>query len=564
MSSGTAGLAQASQEMCISAGTLRTQTQVLASQDGSISRTDIALDALLFSRELLAEPDSYWLGFQLVGTSMTNGEDAIAPLFYSVPFAIQINRKSGAWLSQIINAKLKAGDSDSLLAIYQILHSLPSALLSPGESRIVAEADSVGSVLVRYESPTLGQVIRSRERYQSYGGAQGNGLIESAEIKEDIAKIIELRCAMKDFEGRSKVSVYMTGDMAFLTDQTTLLQPIKDAVIPTDLRLATLDHDPRRWVPIDITTIYPPEKRQPLASSDQFLKQLSALDSADIDTDSLRALLFNNDEFLLAIKQELGANGYSQDFEEELLLQIGLANSQKARQLLTEVIADDLFETKTRFGGIMGLKYTQDALEPEARAALLDFSALSNLNPSDQQLADSTLMVLGIIARETEDSVLESLLIDRLNTGGEERRLMVAMTALGNAGSQDSARVLGDFLSSESSALSARAANSLGQIKSDTAKGLLTDSLHRESRPEVLSSVIASLGESNLTVTEVVQLQAKTSANEALVVRRAAVEAISKQAARLPEAKTALKDLMTETTDRQSLKHIMSGLYGGD
>ena len=67
MSSGTAGLAQASQEMCISAGTLRTQTQVLASQDGSISRTDIALDALLFSRELLAEPDSYWLGFQLVG-----------------------------------------------------------------------------------------------------------------------------------------------------------------------------------------------------------------------------------------------------------------------------------------------------------------------------------------------------------------------------------------------------------------------------------------------------------------------------------------------------------------
>jgi len=141
---------------------------------------------------------------------------------------------------------------------------------------------------------------------------------------------------------------------------------------------------------------------------------------------------------------------------------------------------------------------------------------------------------------------------------------MVAMTALGNAGSQDSARVLGDFLSSESSALSARAANSLGQIKSDTAKGLLTDSLQRESRPEVLSSVIASLGESNLTVTEVVQLQAKTSASEALVVRRAAVEAISKQAARLPEAKTALKDLMTETTDRQSLKHIMSGLYGGD
>ena len=79
-----------------------------------------------------------------------------------------------------------------------------------------------------------------------------------------------------------------------------------------------------------------------------------------------------------------------------------------------------------------------------------------------------------------------------------------------------------------------------------------------------MGSVIASLGESNLTVTEIVQLQAKTSTSEALVVRRAAVEAISKQAAHLPEAKAALKDLMTETTDRQSLKHLMSGLYGGD
>ena len=562
--SGAAGFAQAPNEQCISAGTLSTQTQVLASQDGSINRSDTALNAILFSRELLSETDSYWLGFQLVGTSIANREDAISPLFYSVPFAIQINRKSGAWLSEIINAKLKADDRDSLLAIYQILHSLPSTLLAPGEARMVAEQDSVGSVLVRYESPMLGQVIRSRERYQSYGGAQGNGLIESAEIKEDVAKIVELRCAMKDFEGRSKVSVYLTGDMSFLTDQTTRLQPIKDAVIPSDLRLATLDHDPRRWTPIDITTVYPPAKRQPLASSDQFLEQLSALDSADIDTESLRALLFDNDEFLLAIKQELEASGFSQDFEEELLLQIGLANSQKARQLLTEVIADDLFETKTRFGGIMGLKYTEDALEPEAREALLDFSALSNLNPSDQQLADSTLMVLGVIARETEDSVLESMLIDRLNTGGNERRVMVAMTALGNAGSQASAQVLGDFLNSKSPALSARAANSLGQIKSDTAKNLLTDSLQRESRPEVLSSVIASLGESNLTATEVVQLQAKSSASEALVVRRAAAEAISKQAAHLPEAKAVLKDLMVETTDQQTLQSIMRGLYGGD
>ena len=556
------GGAQGSDVACVAAGTLSTQTQVLVSQDGSISRSEVAFDATLFSRELISEPDSYWLGFQLIDTFIATEAGTTEPLFYSVPFAIQIDRMSGAWLSEIINAKLKAEDEDRLLAVYRTLHSLPSALLLPGETRIVAETDSVGSALTRYESPTQSQVIRSRERYQSYGNGQGEGLIESAIIEEDLAKISELECAMKVFDGRSKVKVDITGGMSFLTDQKTLLQPIKGATIPSDLRLATLNEDPRIWALMDIAAVYPPAKRQPLASSEQFLEMLVALDSGDIDTEKLRALLFDNDEFLLAIKEALGASTFSQDFEEELLLRIGQADSQRARQLLTALISDNLFTPKTRFGSIMALRYTNKKLEPEARDALLAFT-LSNLSPSDQQLADSTLLILGSIAGDTQDGELESMLVDRLNSVGDKRRTMVTMTALANAGSKAGALALGDFLDSNSSALSARAAVSLGQIKSETAKQLLTDSLHRESRPEVLSSVIASLGESNLTATELVLLKTRTSPTEPLVVRRAAVQAISKQASHLPEAKAALKDLMIETTDRQSLEHIMTGLFGG-
>jgi HEAT repeat protein len=554
--------AQGSDVACVAAGTLSTQTQVLVSQDGSISRSEVAFDATLFSRELISEPDSYWLGFQLIDTSIATEAGTTEPLFYSVPFAIQIDRMSGAWLSEIINAKLKAEDEDRLLAVYRTLHSLPSALVSPGETRIVAETDSVGSALTRYESPTQSQIIRSRERYQSYGNGQSEGLIESAIIEEDLAKISELECAMRVFDGRSKVQVNITGGMSFLTDQKTLLQPIKGATIPSDLRLATLNEDPRIWALMDIAAVYPPAKRQPLASSEQFLEMLVALDSGDVDTEKLRALLFDNDEFLLAIKEALGASTFSQDFEEELLLRIGQADSQRARQLLTALISDNLFTPKTRFGSIMALRYTNKKLEPEARDALLAFT-LSNLSPSDQQLADSTLLILGSIAGDTQDGELESMLVDRLNSVGDKRRTMVTMTALANAGSKAGALALGDFLDSNSSALSARAAVSLGQIKSETAKQLLTDSLHRESRPEVLSSVIASLGESNLTATELVLLKTRTSPTEPLVVRRAAVQAISKQASHLPEAKAALKDLMIETTDRQSLEHIMTGLFGG-
>ena len=546
------GIAQDSDAECVAAGTLGTETIVFVSQNAQVSRSEVAFDSAIFSRELISEPDSYWLGFQLVDTVIATENGSTAPLFYTVPFAIQIDRISGAWLSEIINADLKTEDKDRLLAVYRILHSLPSTLLRQGESRTIEETDSVGAVVTRYESPVQGQIIRTRERYQSYGNTQGKGLIESAKILEDIAQLRELGCAMNAFEGRSKVQVDITGGMSILTDQKNLLQPIEGATIPSDLRLAALGEDPRTWAPIDIATVYPPAKRKPLASSDEFLDQLRALDSEDIDSDTLRALLFNNEEFLLAIKQELEANAFSQGFEEELLLRIGQADTQRSRQLLTEVISGNLATPKTRFGSIMALKYTGDKLEPEARDALLAFT-LSNLSANDQQLADSTLMVLGSIARDTQDGELEAMLVDRLNSAGDQRRTMVAMTALGNAGSEIGAQALGDFLTSDSSALSARAADALGQIKGDTAKQLLTDSLQKESRSEVLSSVITSLGESNLTLSELVQLKTKTASSEALIVRRAAVEAISKQVSHLPEAKSVLEDLMVETTDRQSL-----------
>ena len=53
--------------------------------------------------------------------------------------------------------------------------------------------------------PIPGRVIRSRERYQSYGNFQGNGLVATAKIEGDIAEISELQCAMRVFEGRAKV-----------------------------------------------------------------------------------------------------------------------------------------------------------------------------------------------------------------------------------------------------------------------------------------------------------------------------------------------------------------------
>ena len=149
-------------------------------------------------------------------------------------------------------------------------------------------------------------------------------------------------------------------------------------------------------------------------------------------------------------------------------------------------------------------------------------------------------------------------------SAGDESSALVALSALGNSGTESSGQILGRYLSDPSPSLRRQAAESLGQIPGDTAKLALAEHLSAERQPQVLGAMIESFGRRPLAREDLPPLIEKAVPSEPLAVRRAAISALAGQVPHLPEASSALRQIMTQTTDRQSLETIMGALYSGD
>ena len=129
----------------------------------------------------------------------------------------------------------------------------------------------------------------------------------------------------------------------------------------TNFALPLLPPDPRTWPPLTVADVYPRPVRRPLASAELFLEQLNRLGAVEVfDGEALKRLLFDNDDFLQSLRPTLANSGFSSDFEQELLLRLGQANSTNARGLLTSLITDDAVGPETRFGSLMGMRYSED------------------------------------------------------------------------------------------------------------------------------------------------------------------------------------------------------------
>ena len=97
------------------------------------------------------------MGYQFQNAGLQENDQIASPIFYTVPFAVRINRETGAFEEAVVNAPLKSEDEARLLALYDLLHSLPSELLDAQSPVLVRERDRVGVVETQYLSPRLGE-----------------------------------------------------------------------------------------------------------------------------------------------------------------------------------------------------------------------------------------------------------------------------------------------------------------------------------------------------------------------------------------------------------------------
>ena len=546
---------------CLAGGTYHSVSTVWFNDGTQGARTRVVIDGVLFTRPLKETEESRWLGLQFQGLTLEVDGKSQNQRFFQVPFAVELAKDTGAWLSTHVNGPLKAEDRDQLLALYRTLHAPPS-LTVPKEGMTTLERDSLGTVRVQYVTPKLGELERKKLAYESLlpSGAD-QALTESVAIEEDQTTLTEYACGFRSAAGRSLTEASFQGGMMVRTLQSLAVAWDGGLAPPPGLPLSTLDADPAKWPPVDLAWLYPPPAKTPLASAEAFLAALAQLDQENLDDAALKALLFNNSVFLEGLQAQFRQGVFSKAFQENLLLRLGQTDAPQARALLVGLAADESLTPSARFGSLMALRYSPSKIEPESLDALLDFSNLSNLSTDNQQLADSALMVLGEVARVTQDSTLTSRLTETLSNASSDSRRLIALNALANAGDETTVPLLGDYLAGGSPKVRARAAQALGGIRSDAAQTLLASQLEAAQPEAVRAAALEGLGRQNLDGSTLDGLARFTSASEPLTVRRAALRALAAQKAAHPEVATTLKALLPQTQDRESMETILRALY---
>ncbi len=559
----TAWAGRAAAESCLTAqrfDSLST-TQFSLPQGSSLSRLQI--QGLLLYRELLAGDDHYWIGLELVEPTLSlDGQDGSSPV-YSVPFAARISRGTGRVTDWHYNANLKPDDRDKLNGIYQTLHLNPAPADANPADYTLLEADTVGQYRARYVRLPDGMRLRSKEAYTRLRATSGS----TFDLSEVIVHADEFsfqgdRCWHTEVSGRSDIELRGGSDLSIRVRQRLLLERSQQP-IPASARLPELPLNPLEWPPIPDELIYPPEPREPLATVEDFLRELSALESAS--REELKAFLYDNDQYLLAIGEQIRAGLIADDFERSLLLAVGQADTAAAHQLLTDLAVDMELDDEARFRSLMALKYAENPIADADLEALFGYAENVELAGDDAEIANTAMLVLGIIAEQQGDSdfglALSEQLMTQLYATTSDDRAAALLTAVGNSGNLELVDGVSDFLERDDNTLRARAAEALGRLPSPAAEETLRDHLSSEPDTGVQVATLKAMGRQAMSSQSVDTVMEFAARDRDQQVRRAAIESLANQADSNPDIKPKLKQLMRGERDRRNLQTLMHAIY---
>ncbi|MEM0952986.1 MAG: HEAT repeat domain-containing protein [Pseudomonadota bacterium] len=558
-----AWVSQAAAESCLTAQDFKSvsATQFSLPDGSSVSRLE--LTGTLLYRELLAAEEFYWLGFELYQPSVRVDAESGSSPAYSVPFAAKIKRSTGRVSTWHYNADLKPEDREKLNGIYETLHLNPAPAGANPASYTVNEADTLGQYEARYLRLPDGTRTRSRQQYTRLRPSGGSAFnLSEAIVHSDEFTFRSDNCWHTKVTGRSDIELSGGNDLNIRVRQRLNVERLS-TVIPADARLPKLPMNPLDWPQIPLAEIYPPEPRNPLASVDDFLQRLATLDGAS--RQALKDFLYDNDIYLSAIGDQIRGDALSDDFEKRLLLMIGKADTPNAHALLADLAVDTALDDNARFRSLMALRYSENPIAESDLEMLFGYAENADLSGDDAEIANSAMMVLGIISRTQADCDFGQALSDRLMAQlyatTSDDRAAALLTAVGNSGDLDHVEGVGDYLDRDDPKLRARAADALGNLPSAESQEMLRKHLDAESNDRVKVNTLKALGKQELESQAVNTVFNYADRGQDDNIRRAAIETLANQAEANPDLKPRLKQLMKGERDRRNLQTLMKAIY---
>ena len=491
-----------------------------------------------------------------------------------MPFAVKVSNNSGEVLDYRFNAKLKAADQQKLIALYRAFHRAKPPENLQGDKYWIKERDDIGQYKSLYTVLADNKLKRNKLSYlestdtrQSTNAAKKLMQLEVANIISDEFIFENDKCWLTKTLGNSHIQVSSSdGNMNIEVLQTLSLNRSNQS-IPDDARLLQLPEDPNQWENLSTDWVYPKAPPQPLKNTEAFITALKSMDWLEGDRKTLLQFLYDNDQYLMSLKELISTKSIADPLESKLFMYLGKHDSVNSKQLLTEVFVEPgLFSPNQRFRSLMALKYSEKPLTDLQVEAIFEYSMSYGLDEENSKLAHSALMVMGAIAKNQQGSEfstqLTQKLADSLSSSATEQKASALITALGNSGDYDHQQLIGDYLAGDSPRLRLNAAEALAKMPSKTSLNYLSNQLNQETDSKAQGAILKAMGNNELDAEQVDSIYAFADASNPRDIRSAAISALSQQAKSKPEVKSRLKALVKTETNQKNLRQLMKALYG--
>ncbi|ALO44182.1 HEAT repeat domain-containing protein [Pseudoalteromonas phenolica] len=527
------------------------------------SKNQLTLSGQLLYRPLLKSEKHYWLGLQLVNPQIVLDKQQINPSLYGVPFAVKVSRQTKQVTDHHFAGKLKPEDKQKLIAIYQSLHIEHIYKRDLTTPTLLTESDNLGQYQVEYVEQETNKINRSKLKYLSTKpGAQlldfstPKVLADSFELKLD-------NCGLNALIGDNHTRVETKkGDISIEVKQRIQFN-LNPAPVPSTALLLSLNENPKKWPQLSESILYPRPPAKPLKDAKAFIAALKSQDISQLSSEALAQLLYDNEQYLSALKEVIKSNVLSDKALGRLLLMIGKNDSPNAHQLLVDVYLDSEIQGKQRFRSLMGLKYAEQPLDPKLVDLVLE-SANQTSSGEQQRLSNSAMMVLGIIAKNQSGSEFSAYmgqrLVEQLKQTSQTSRQVSILAALGNSGNAEQQDQIAPFLNANEPKLRQQAADSLGKMPNETSLKYITEQLSVESDKDTKAALLKAMGNNELDNKQIDDLFSY-SQSQPKEIRLASIQALAAQAKKDPDLKPRLKALIKREKDQQVLRALMRSVY---
>ena len=566
---GLFGFANAS-DKCVSWGDFSSEGQTKIITMETPSSSNFLLEGGLIRRMLIGDEKFQWVGFQLYQASVFLNKEKAQSNEYGVPFAVKVDKKSGAIVDYHFNAKLKWADQNKLKALHRSLYVPPKPKSITGPSYLMTEADDMGLYRSEYREIDKKSIQRKKLDYHKVGddfSKLGEGLlrIKIPNIIVDEFQFTRNDCWYEKVSGLSETEVEsQDGNIRIAVKQTLSLKHNKKP-IPSDARLLELPEDPKKWPLLDTLWVYPKAAPAPLPTKKDFLAAVKSLDLLKGDRESILQFLYDNDQYLSALQEQLLNQAYPDDFESKLFLFLGKHDSANAHQLLTGVFLEERMMPNQRFRSLMALRYNSSPIDETLVNSIFQYSTTEK-SGENAKLANSALMIMGAVAKNHEgnpfsDSINQRL-ADALTGSNSDSTSAALLTAMGNSGDSKHQEMITEHLQANSPHLRSAAAHAMSSLPNDSVQAQLSEQLQREKNTKVQSALLRAMGKKPMSESDVDRVFHYASQSKETSVRSSAISALAEQAKSNKDVKTELKRLLKTEQNKNNLRKLMKALHG--